>query len=116
MDDALDGDDSIDVNLRPLEAIARRLIVLTALCRRSFLETGLEREVLEEDPESERFDLAAWLKDQGLFGELTPEEDRLMNSPVGETGPGVADAATWNAEAVVALGWYVGLVPDISNI
>src|SRR6476646_7200233 len=101
-----EADDEIDINLRPLESIGRRLIIVSTLCRRLFLESADMREDLDEDVESERFDLLEWLKAQSLAGDLTQEEADLMSEFVGAIDQDSKDLVTWNAEVLRAIGWF----------
>ncbi|MEA2512662.1 MAG: hypothetical protein QOJ59_2149 [Thermomicrobiales bacterium] len=108
-------EEEIDINLRSPSEVGRRLVVLATLCRRAFLEPATSSEELDEDPEAERFDLATWLDEHNLAAELTDQERALLGAPVGTLSGDEAHAATWNAEALVALGWAVGLVSVIPD-
>jgi hypothetical protein len=108
-------DQAIDIDLRPAPEVARRLIVLATLCRRAFLESPPGIASLEEDPQTEAFDLVTWLAEYDLEPTLTASERRLLNAPVGSLLPEESRAATWNAEALLALGWAGGLLPTLSE-
>ena len=109
------NDEEIDINLRLPGEVGRRLVVLATLCRRAFLEPAASFEALDEDPEAERFDLATWLDEHNLAAELTGQERALLAAPVGTLTAEETHAATWNAEALVVLGWAAGLVSNVSD-
>ncbi len=111
----MDWDLEIDINLRPPSETGRRLVVLATLCRRAYLESVSTASELDEDPETERFDLLTWLEEQGLGSDLTADERRLLDTPVGALSLDETRAATWNAEALVALGWAAGLLEAIPD-
>ncbi|HEY7031246.1 MAG TPA: DUF4272 domain-containing protein [Thermomicrobiales bacterium] len=109
-DDSTD-DQEIEINLRPPSEVARRLIALAALCRRAFLESPSGSAELDEAPDAEAFDLVTWLDEHDLARDLTKEERRLLDTPVGALSRDEMRAGTWNAEALLALGWAGGLLP-----
>lgn len=100
----------IDIALRSPEEVGARIIVLAALCRRLFLEDPAAMEALEEDPETERWDLNAWLDERGLSAVVTPEERRLLERPVGQFAPEELARGPWLSEALMALAWAACLV------
>lgn len=100
----------IEISLRSPEEVGARIVVLAALCRRLFLEDPTAKEALEEDPETERWDLNAWLDERGLSAILTPEERRLLERPVGRLTPEELARGPWLSEALVALAWAVSLM------
>ena len=77
------------------------------MCRRAFLESETGAEI--EDRQAERFDLTAWLQHEGLTGVVSPVEWQTLRSPIGQLPPDVAVIASWQSEALVALGWALGL-------
>src|SRR5215218_520133 len=111
----MDGDDEIDLNLRPAVEVGRRLVVLATLCRRAFFESAPDDLDPEDDPEAERFDLATWLDEHRLGAALTIGERQFLNASVGALSDDEARAGTWNAEALVALGWAGGLVDHLPD-
>lgn len=116
-------DDELEIELRPAAAVADRLVALAAVARRAFFESGLpdvewdededDPEDLPDDAETERYDLAAWLRDEGVDRALTADERAIIETPVGGLDPDAAARASWAAEALVALGWGAGLLPDL---
>ena len=111
-DELTDEDLEVEINLRSPREVAARLIVLGAVCRRAFLEAQPLAEP-GEDPEAERFDLAAWLRTEDLDGVVTPGEARLLHTRVGRLAADEADAASWQTEALVALGWSLRMVDTL---
>ena len=118
-DDPADGaddaeDDELDIRLRSPAETAARAVVLGAVCRRAYLE--LPREPADEgaeDPEAERFDLSAWLRDEGLWPAVSPTERRLLETRLGRVPAEQAETASWRGEALAALGWALGLVDPL---
>jgi len=106
-----DEEDELEIELRPPAEVAVRAIVLATVCRRAFLESRPAD--ADDDPEAERFDLAAWLRDEGLDGQATPEERRLLDTPIGRLDPDEAADASWQSEALAALGWALGLLDHL---
>jgi hypothetical protein len=111
----VDGERAIEITLREPVDVGRRLVVLATLCRRAFLEALPNSFELDDDPEAEQFDLATWLTEHGLDGELTADERRLLVAPVGRLPGDETRAATWNAEALIALGWASGLLASLPD-
>ena len=112
MSDDLDPDDlEIDINLRAPAEVAARALIVGAVCRRGFLEQpdgGIET----DDPEADRFDLGAWLRDEGVDPLATPAERRLIETRLGRLPDGDAEAATWQVEGLVALCWTLNLLTN----
>lgn len=104
-DDAL----VVEIELRTAPDVAARLVVLGAVCRRAFLEARPD-EVADDGPEAERYDLAAWLRGEGLASIVSPAERALLDAPLGRLDAEAVAAASWQSEAMVALGWALGLV------
>jgi hypothetical protein len=105
----------IEINLRPPAQVARRVVVLATLCRRAFLESPGGPTELDEDPDAEGFDLLTWLEEHDLDRDLTADERRLLDAAVGTLSRNEFRAATWNAEALLALGWAGGLMPALAE-
>ncbi len=104
-----DNGDEIDINLRSPREAAERMIVLGSVCRRTFLEERPEG-VEDGDAEGERFDLAAWLIEEGIEAAATPRERGLLGTRVGGLLPDLVADASWQTEALLALGWALRLV------
>ncbi|HET7095678.1 MAG TPA: DUF4272 domain-containing protein, partial [Thermomicrobiales bacterium] len=99
-------DESVDIQPRPAALVARRATLIAALLRRTALELGLT----EGDPAAERFDLAAWTAAEGLPALATEEEAAALTAPLGALDTIQVEDATWEAEALVALAWSLGLI------
>lgn len=110
--DDLSPDDALDILLRSPREAAERALVLSAVCRRAFLEERA-REIEDDDREAERFDLVAWLRTEGLDGAATDDERRLLHARVGRLPPDDAAEASWRTEALVALAWALDLLPEM---
>ncbi len=110
MDELVD-DDAIEILLRSPEEIASRLIIVSSIVRRAALEhDGSE---VDDEPEALRFDLLAWLQSEGLDSQLTHHERELLEAKIETIAPDEVTAASWQGEAVVALGWVHGLVEEM---
>ncbi|MBA3415547.1 MAG: DUF4272 domain-containing protein [Chloroflexia bacterium] len=116
-DDELDLE--LDIRLRAPRVVGERLVVLAAVCRRGFLERSPETlggsdEAADEleDAETERFDLAAWLRQEGLDGAATGSERSVLHARIGRLAPDAVARATWGVEALTALAWCCGLVAE----
>lgn len=109
----------LDIEVRPAGELAGRLIVLASVCRRSLLET-LTPEDIDQDSEDDegddaatsRYDLWAWLVEEGLDAAAEAFELDLIDAPVGSVDPEMLAAATWEGESLAALAWVAGLMPD----
>jgi hypothetical protein len=99
-----DPDDELDINLRVPKEVAARILILAAVCRRAFLET-LARAGDRAAAEEARFDLPAWLREEGLDWAISPLERRLLETRIGRLPADEVAAASWRAEAIVALMW-----------
>jgi hypothetical protein len=104
--------DEIEINLRPPAVVAARAIVVATICRRAHLELAAQ-DLIGDDPEGERFDLAAWIVEEGLDPALTPAEQRLLKSRLGRIAREELVAASWQAEGLAALAWALGLSDDV---
>lgn len=108
-------DDYIDINLRDVDEIAGRAVVLATLVRRGMLdvidadeeEPGSDDELFDRD--GIRFDLLAWLKEQEPDA-LEPEDAELLAKPVGELTEEDLDLCTDATDALGALMWVTGTV------
>ncbi len=110
MTDGPDDDDSLDITLRPAAEVAARLIALATVVRRAALELDPSG-----DAEGERFDLAAWLREEHVTPLLTDEERRLVETRVGGVDRDVAEDASWRIESVAVLAWAAGLADELPS-
>lgn len=106
-----DLDDELEITLRPPSAVAARAIVVAAVCRRAHLELA-PTEQGSDDPEGDRFDLAAWLSEQGLDPALTRNEARLVKTRLGKVSRDEAVAAGWQVEGLIVLAWAMRLIEE----
>jgi hypothetical protein len=84
-------------------------VIVAAVCRRAHLELAPD-DLGTDDPEGERFDLAAWIVEEGLDAALTPAEQRLLKTRVGKVDRDEVVAASWQVEGLAALAWALGLL------
>ena len=110
----MDDDLELELRLRAPRVVGERMLVLAAVCRRGFLEQAPDEAAGNpdadddhdlEDAESERFDLVAWLREERLDGAATARERSLLHARIGRLSPEAIAAATWEAEALLALAW-----------
>ena len=106
-----DLDDELEINLRLPSVVAARAIVLATLCRRAYLDLA-STEQRGDDPEGERFDLAAWISEQGLDPALTRREHRLLKTRLGKIPSDEVLSASWQVEGLAVLAWTLRLVDE----
>ncbi len=102
--------DEIEIVLRPARTVATRLIALAAVVRRLAIESAVDL-APDDDAETERLDLALWLREQDVWQELTGEERETVETITGDLNVEQRVDATWAAEALATLGWVAGLNP-----
>src|SRR5215208_5441897 len=100
--------DEIDVELRAPQEVRARILILSSILRRLALETATLP--AEGDPVADAFDEREWLRDQGLASQLGAREATLLDSRPGSAAPEAITEGSWEGEALVALGWAVGLL------
>ncbi len=103
----------LEIALRPSREIADRTIVLGAVVRR----VSLERQTgeTEDDAEALRFDLAAWLHVEGLEPGASGHERGMLAARIGALSAEAIAAASWQAEAIITLGWVLGMVDEMPS-
>ena len=109
-DQSDDDDDSLEITLRPAAEVAARLIALATVVRRAALELDPSG-----DAEGERFDLAAWLREEHVTPLMTDEERRLVETRVGGLDRDVAEDASWRIESVAVMAWAAGLADELPS-
>jgi len=117
----MDDDElELDIRLRAPRVVGERMVVLAALCRRGFLERSPQEVAGDEDEdddledaETERFDLVAWLREEGLDRAATPAERSALHTRIGRLSPDEVARASWGAEALLALAWCTDLLPEL---
>ncbi len=103
-----DDDDSLEITLRPAAEVAARLVALATVVRRAALELDPSG-----DAEGERFDMAAWLREEHVTPLLTADERRLIETRVGGLAQDIAEDASWRIESVAVLAWAAGLNDEL---
>jgi hypothetical protein len=108
----------IEITLQPVPLAAARLLVVGAVCRRAFLELDPATAAASDDPEGDRFDLAAWLTEEGLDHYISSSERQLLNRRIGALPVEEAQEASWQIEAATALAWaleFLGEPPPLDE-
>lgn len=110
LDEAL-ADDELEIDLRPVAEIARRLLILAAVAEQ-FSLTDHEGQA-PDDRASSAFDLREWLRHEEIWPDLTQDEVLLLagNSPVDEEPDQFSVQET--LEALGALAWTLRLVDEL---
>lgn len=87
------------------ERVAKRALILAAVCCRGMLE-------LDPDPGSDEFweQVSAWWKSlpTGVKAECEPEERELLDAPFRSAPEQSLVSASWRAEALAVLAWALG--------
>lgn len=100
-------DDELDIEPRTAAQVAKRLLILAALCHRAATDQTADS---EEAPE-ERFDLLAWVESEGAGPELTGRERSLLQST--SEASMAEDDVMWAAESFGAIASSVGIGPAL---
>jgi hypothetical protein len=114
----MSDDDSIEINLRPPDEVGRRLVILANVLARVGLESNAP---IGGDPddldaaEEERLDQIAWLKDEGIWGAVSPREADVLSAQVGAMSFEALAESSWQAERFAALAWAAHLLPELSD-
>ena len=114
-----DDDDSIEINLRSSEEIGRRLVALAAVLTRVGLESnapvGGDPDDIA-DAEDERLDLVAWLHSENASDSLSPSEQSLLETPVGQLPFEAVAGFSWQAERFAVIAWAASLTDILPGI
>jgi hypothetical protein len=94
----MEAGDYLEIDVRPAEQIARRILVLIAVVQRALIEATTDTEV-----EEALFDLQATLMLSGAAQEQTPAEKAFISSPGGKTSEDDRYAFAWDIEALSAI-------------
>lgn len=104
-----DEDDSLDIELRSLDAAYRRAVLLATLVRRAAVEEPIP-EAGEQDPferETDRFELYSWASKE-LGETATDSEQTLLRAPIGGLTQEDIDVCLASALPANALMWALG--------
>lgn len=102
-------DDILDIELRPVDQVFRRAVLLATLVRRAAFEKP-GPEAGEQDPferETDRFDLYSWAMKE-LSNTATADEQSLLRAPVGDLAQEEIDLCLASALPANALMWALG--------
>lgn len=102
----------IEITVQPVPLAAARLLVVGSVCRRAFLELDPATAASSDDPEGDRFDLAAWLTEEGLDPYVSATERHLLNRRIGSLTVAEAQEASWQIEAAAALAWALEFLDE----
>lgn len=107
-------DDYVDINLRDVDEVAGRAVVLGTLVRRAMLDVMDAEDDEGPTPDDDlfdrdgiRFDLLAWLREQEPDA-VEPDDAELLAKPVGELTDEELDLCTDATDALAALLWAMG--------
>lgn len=102
--------DSIDIELRLPQTVARRCIILATILRRFSIDA-----TSQGDSHEAAFDLREWLRAEGLWDDATQGERAFFMRPPDRPEPeGGLDVAL-SAESLVTIAWAIGLLPSLSE-
>lgn len=105
------SEDELEINLRPVPEIARRLLILAALAEHlSFAEDVASS---PDERASSTFDLREWLRTEEIWPDLTQDEVLLLadGTPPGEEPDQFSVQET--LEALGAIAWTLRLLLDL---
>jgi hypothetical protein len=105
------AEDELEINLRPADEIARRLLILAALAEHLSFPDG--EAAASDERVSSTFDLREWLREEGIWPDLAQDEVLLLagGTPQGEETDQFSVQET--IEALGALAWTLCLIPDL---
>src|SRR5687767_8281927 len=115
-DEAVAEQDEIALELRSPVEVRTRILILSSFLRRLSLEDRTNGD--GSDASAEAFDEREWLREQGLAGRLTGNEAALLDSPPGAVAREAISEASWQGEALVVLGWAIGVheMPPVGTV
>jgi hypothetical protein len=110
-DDEL-AEDELEINLRPAPEIARRLLILAAVAEHMSFSDG--DAAAPDERASSTFDLREWLREEGIWPDLTQDEVLLLAQ-----GPRPGEdpdqfSVQETIEALGAIAWTLNLAPDLA--
>lgn len=108
-DNAVDVDEHIDIDLRPVAAVAARGIIIASLIGL------LARTTDDDDPATLVFDLREWLRAERLWDKCTEREQAVFTHPdISLDDPAGIDLESL-AEQLTTLGWALSLADPFSG-
>lgn len=108
-------DDGIDINLRSVDEVVRRTIVLVTLARRGAIESSALEIDYDADlyaGETDRFELYSWAR-RKLSAQILPDELQLLRTQVGSLSPEMLDHCSEAMIAAETLCWSLGLIDEL---
>lgn len=107
-----DDDLSLDIELRPLDEVAARLVILSGLIQLALTEIEADTATAA----AERADVIDALRIGEASGHLSPAELSMVRLlEVGSLGDESTFEIIWQVEAIAALGWAANLLPNLND-
>jgi hypothetical protein len=113
-DDSLRDDlaeDELEINLRPVPEIARRLLILAALAEHLSLADDGGTDA--DEPAARTFDLREWLRSEDIWPDLTQDEVLLLSGGAAAGTEPDQFSVQETLEALGALAWSLRLLPEL---
>jgi hypothetical protein len=105
MADSSAPEEYLNIEVRPAEAISRRVTILGSLVARFSVDAAHRAGVLgREEAEEIAFDLRAAVTLADADDDLTENERRILDTQVGLLDPNTSDDALWSVAALAAIG------------
>ncbi|MBA2760189.1 MAG: DUF4272 domain-containing protein [Chloroflexia bacterium] len=109
--------DSVDINLRPVDEVVRRAIVLVTLARRGAIESSVSGESNDVDlyaVETDRFELYSWARRE-LATQLSEGELHVLRNEAGSLSPEMLGHCSAALIAAETLCWSFGLIDELAE-
>lgn len=104
------AEDELEINLRPVPEVARRLLILAALAEQfSFPDGGADL----DERTSSTFDLREWLRAEEIWPDLTQDEVLLLSRGTAAGDEPDQFSVQETLEALGALAWTLKLLADL---
>jgi hypothetical protein len=106
------AEDELEIDLRPAADVGRRLLILAAVAEHlSFSDSGA---AAPDERASSTFDLREWLREEGIWPDLTQDEVLLLADGTAQGEEPDQFSVQETIEAFGALAWTLHLVPDLA--
>lgn len=106
------AEDELEINLRPAPEIARRVLILAALAEHLSFADGAASD--SDERAASTFDLREWLRDEGIWPDLTQDEVLLLADGARSGEEPDQFSVQETIESLAALAWTLHLVPDLA--
>ena len=108
------AEDEIDIQLRTAADVAARVVILSTLLRRLWIESQAAT-VTATDLDGEAYDLREWLRGERHWDDLTLAEAAILETPPGKLSEDDAATIAWQSEGLATLGWALGLTGQLGS-